>query len=318
MMITSPNDTARPAEPSAPRCLVIVRAGPNSLHPGWINATHRPSFDLLVAAYHADAPRIKGPAIRTISLPGAKISGYARLLHQHPHLIDQYDYIALFDDDISASQSDIERLFEIGHAHDLHLFQPALSADSYFSYAATLRGSGSYLLRDTNFVEMMCPVFSAPALRRILPLLGMGYETGIDLIWGRALPPEIARQAIVDAVTVRHTRPIGSTKTDNGFAKHETYDRQIRDVLARFATRFDGPASPGGVTKNGRHIKSRLMLLLDALTRLRYLGVTPMKKTHFLRFALAAVRHAWRSPPQARPLVDTHETTTPTQTTVPT
>ena len=195
--------------------LVVVRAGPNSLHPGWTQGPGEPEFDLLVAAYEAGSS--DSSAEWLIRLPGRKIAGYNELFRLHPELLERYEYIALFDDDIRVGKQDLNRLFSIGREYRLQLFQPTLSWDSYFSYAATLSERKRYVLRYTNIVEMMCPVFSASHLKLALPLFGLGYETGIDLVWTHLADDPWYKYAIIDDVVVRHTRPVGTTKAQQGF-----------------------------------------------------------------------------------------------------
>jgi hypothetical protein len=151
-------------------------------------------------------------------LPGAKLEGYHNLFRQYPEFLDQYEFIALFDDDISTTKDSINRLFGIARSYRLDTCQPALSWDTYFSYAATLV-CRRHQLRYTNTVEMMCPVFASHQLARALPLFSLGFETGIDLLWTRLSSNPWFRYAIVDDVVVSHTRPVGTTKRQQGFPR---------------------------------------------------------------------------------------------------
>jgi hypothetical protein len=276
------------------RNLVVVRAGRNSLHAGWIEGPGEANFDLLVAAYEAGAP--KGPDEFRVFLPGRKIAGYHALFQYHPEIVTRYDLIALVDDDIQATTADFNRLFEIGRKYDLDLFQPALSLDSYFSYAATLSIGKRYLLRYTNTVEMMCPVFSARCLQAALRLFGLGYETGIDLLWTRLNDTPWLRYAIIDDVVVRHTRPVGTTKTMQGFGAEETYDSQVDAVLKRFGAVFRGFVTYAAVDRRGRFIRSRLLIGLNSVALLRGLPRTPIGRARFIRRITDYTRHCWLRP----------------------
>ncbi|SDA38207.1 DUF707 domain-containing protein [Mesorhizobium qingshengii] len=279
---------------SGTRNLVIVRAGRGSLHAGWVMGTGKADFDLLVAAYEAGVPQ--GQNELSVFLPGRKIAGYHALFQCYPEILTKYDFIALIDDDIETDKNCINRLFEIGRKYNLDLFQPSLSSDSYFSYAATLAGGKRYVLRYTNTVEMMCPVFSARCLRSALVLFGLGYETGIDLLWTRLNDTPWLRYAIVDDVVVRHTRPIGTTKTLQGFRANERYDTQVDAVLKRFGAEFRGFVTYAAVNRGGQVVGSRFLIGLNSLLLLRGLFKTPLKWTEFVRRATDYTRHCWLRP----------------------
>lgn len=268
----------------------MVRAGRGALHPGWRDAPARAAFDLLAVRYEPgpSIPDTAGTA--EIFIPGSKVAGYAALFRQYPELLDRYDFIALFDDDLQASQADIETLFRYGERYGLDLFQPSLSWDSYFTYAAVLQNPG-YLLRYTNMVEMMCPVFRATHLRRALPLFDLSFETGIDLLWCRLTDAPRLRYAIVDAVSVTHTRPIGATSHQQGFRQGDTYDGQIAELLDRFDARFRGIVTYAAVEKDHRRVESRLAIAMRSSRLWRAWTVTPMPKPHFARFLTDYARH---------------------------
>jgi hypothetical protein len=282
----------RPLPPSlgASRNLVVVRAGRSSLHPGWRDAGSCATFDLLAARYEPGPSMPDAPGIAEVDIPGRKVAGYATLFRQYPDLLDRYDFIALFDDDLRATQADLERLFQIGAGYGLDLFQPSLSWSSHFTYAATLHNP-RYLLRYTNMVEMMCPVFRAIHLRRALPLFDCSFETGIDLLWCRLTDAPRFRYAIVDAVSVTHTRPVGSTKHRQGFRQGETYDSQIDALLDRFDARFRGTVTYAAILVDDRRVTSRLSIALRSSTLWRAWGATPMRKLHFARFLTDYARH---------------------------
>ncbi len=274
----------------AARNLVVVRAGRSSLHPGWRNAHDRPQFDLVAARYEPGPSLPASEGTAEIVIPGSKIAGLATLFRHYPDLLDRYDFIALFDDDLRICPGDIERLFRFGDMYGLDLFQPSLSWDSHFSYAAFLQNPG-FLLRHTNMVEMMCPVFRASHLRRALPLFDLSFETGIDLVWCRLTDAGPRRYAIIDAVSVCHARPVGSTKDRQGFGKDETYDGQIKAVLDRFGITFRGVVTSEGITRKGRRVTSRLVLAMQSLRLWQAWRVTPMPRRDFIRFLTDYTRH---------------------------
>ncbi len=277
------------------RNLVVVRAGRASLHTGWIDGRAPAGFDLLVARYEPGPSLDARDGHAEVTIPGRKVAGFARLFRDHPALLDHYDFVALFDDDLRVAQPDLERLFGFGDRYELDLFQPALSWRSHFTYAAVLCNP-HYRLRYTNFVEMMCPVFRAAHLRRALPLFDLTFETGIDILWSRLVDRPRLRYAIVDDVAVTHTRPVGTTMHRQGFGPGETYDGAIAALLDRYGATFRGIVTYAAIDGRGRRTDSRLAIMLRSLTLWRAWPVTPMPKRHFLRFVTDYHRHCLTRP----------------------
>jgi hypothetical protein len=281
--------------------IVIVRAGRNSLHEGWLEHDGERGFDLLIAAYEPTVEAREASQTARVLVPGPTIGGYARIFRLYPELLRSYEFIGLFDDDLIASQEDIERLFRVGRAHNLDLFQPALSWDSHFSYAATLAQKG-YRLRFTNAVEMMCPVFSASHLQRALPLFELGYETGVDLLWTRLTDNPWFRYAIVDEVVFNHTRAVGTTKVLQGFASDERYDRKVQEVLDRFGASFRGFVSYAAIDSQGQAVMSRTAIALRSIGTWAALIRTPLPSPIFARLAPDFTRHCLLRPVNLRPI----------------
>lgn len=269
--------------------LIIVRAGPNSLHPSWLDRAAEPSFDLLVAAYSPEAPVVEAIGVTNVLLPGRKVRGFSELFKLHSHLLADYKYIALIDDDISTCRRDLEKCFTIGREKKLKIWQPSLTWDSYFSHACTLSNS-TFSLRYVNFVEMMCPFFEADYLRRALPLFDLGYETGIDLIWTRLMREPWLKAAVVDAVSVRHTREVGVQKQLQGFRPDERYDSQMAEVLRFFDTSFSGAITYAAIDLENHLTTSRAVIALRSLKLLCALRRTPMPKRVAARLIAAFLR----------------------------
>jgi len=187
--------------------LVIVRVGDGSLHPTWVQGER--NFDLVVD-YYGDLPgRWDGTADHVFENKGSKWRGLHTLLRANPGLLDSYDAVWFPDDDIATDSATISELFEL-HAHlGLGLSQPSLTTDSYFTHLMTLTHPG-LVLRVTNFVEVMVPVFSRAALEACFSTFAeseSGY--GLDLVWQGILPGLGLESGIFDCVSVRHTRPLG-------------------------------------------------------------------------------------------------------------
>ncbi|HEV2518377.1 MAG TPA: DUF707 domain-containing protein [Devosia sp.] len=217
---------------SANRFLVIVRAGEKSLHAGWLHGSER-NWDLVVSWY-GDTPYERVADERVLVQKGAKWDVLAQHYAADPSLIADYDYHLLIDDDIATDCETICRLFLLAEQHRLEISQPALTPDSYFSHMPTLRAP-SFLLRYSNFIEVMAPCLSRAALQRILPWVADSPTgDGVDYVWCRLEADNRNRCAIIDAVPVRHTRPVGR------FLKVRVEAMGIDPVLIRdaFPARF--------------------------------------------------------------------------------
>lgn len=196
--------------------------------------------------------------------PGTKVAGYRDFIDEHADLIAEYDFVALFDDDIEADAAAIARLFAVAAERGLKIAQPALSLDSYFTYACLLVHKG-FQLRYLNFIEMMCPVFRSDILARLRPLLSMGYESGIDLVWCNVVGETTDDFAVVDEVVVRHGRPVGTRKSENGYAEDRTYEDDIRAVLRDFDLPWLACVPYSGIRVDGRRVTHRAGFLPAAL-----------------------------------------------------
>lgn len=124
--------------------------------------------------------------------------------------VDKYKYIWLPDDDLKVPVSQINSFLATARNYDLDLCQPSLSWNSYYSHHITLHNT-KFLLRYTNFVELMMPLFRASLLKASLPLFeGRRFGSGLDYLWPRMMQRPLYRSAIIDAVQVQHLRPIGT------------------------------------------------------------------------------------------------------------
>jgi hypothetical protein len=130
-------------------------------------------------------------------------AGYTR------DMLPAYKQYAFLDDDLTVSTETLNKLFMLGRALELPLFQPALARDSYGSHShlfdRSLPSDTLPGIRWVPFVEIMCPFFSAAALDLCLPTFDINVSGwGIDhYLW-----PEIVqgRMAVIDRLPVGHYR----------------------------------------------------------------------------------------------------------------
>ena len=239
------------------RTLAVVRCGDDSLHPGW--ARDCQTVDVAVS-YFGNNPDRAFPEARYVHrLKAGKWDGIHDFFRANPDAVQHYDYFWFPDDDIAMTGAQVDALIALGNAQGLDLWQPALDRDSYYGHTMTLALPG-YMLRYTNFVEIMAPVMSRRVLEDTLPLFGSTRSGfGLDYYW-----PQRVREmrggatdgaAIIDAVTMTHTRPLGQV---------------LRKVIA----------SGGGRTTKEEYAEL-LQLVKDRNPLFRSFGMAIPRKRHY-------------------------------------
>jgi hypothetical protein len=246
--------------------LIIAAVGDESVHPGWLAGGER-SFDLALI-YFGDQPGryadqadyyVAGKGIKFALLHDALTSEWASTLFR-------YERFWLPDDDIAASTGQINHLFQLAEEYRLAICQPAIGRGDV-SFEA-LRAAPGYLLRYSRFVEIMCPLFSQQALLRTLPTFKANVSAwGIDWLWASMFGPEDL--AVIDAVSVDHTRPLQSGGVHRRLAalgvnpdeehrqlmaKHGIDNRRIHKAMCR------GTARLRGIRLDGREAWTRSWL----------------------------------------------------------
>lgn len=281
---------------------MIVRAGCRSEHLRWLTGT--PEFDLIIYAYE-ELPAALCVGGDVITFTGRKVAAWHELFAENPHLLTDYERIALLDDDLICTAADINAAFMIGARHGLSIWQPSLSWDSYYSYGVTLHNP-LFTLRYVNFIEMMCAFFSVEQLVRVLPLFTLGYEISIDRFWCRMRPDWRGAYAVVDAVQFRHARPVGQVARarDEPHCRRggtrNVYQADIDHIEVETGIVFQGPVAYCGVTSGGRRIGGRVLMALSAIMALGAARRSVDEK--FLKPVIDHIRHILFRPIDNEPL----------------
>lgn len=131
-----------------------------------------------------------------------------------------YTYIGLLDDDQAISVSSLNRLLDIATENNLDVFQPSVSADSYFSHAMFVQKNG-HLPEPVYWVEIM-----SPFLRKEIFESGEEFyrsnisSYGVDRYLFPYLQKKLNRSnaALIHEVSIRHLKPVtdGNKKFSNG------------------------------------------------------------------------------------------------------
>ena len=186
---------------------VFVPVGKDSLHRQLLKGDA--DFDLHLLIYDGSYNKFCNDSDFVACDAGYKMDMTYRYLHRHPELFEKYEYFFLLDDDIVISTEDVNRLFSMMREYQLKIAQPFLVM-SYYTYKHTAFHP-FYILRYTNFVEMMMPCFSRDALKAVLPTFEQKIRwCGIEMHWPVLVGSNHKDMAIVDAVSAKHTRPVQS------------------------------------------------------------------------------------------------------------
>lgn len=188
--------------------LVIARVGDKSLHPAWLEGN--PHFDIYISYFGDQAERYKEHSTYYEQRKGGKWPIIAELIAREAELVAQYDAVWMPDDDLLADAATINKMFALFTGFELQYAQPALTKDSYFSYPFLLC-SDSSVIRYTNFVEVMAPIFSRNALAEIKDTMNASPSGwGLDFLWSKIFSiADPKAVAVIDAAPVKHTRPVG-------------------------------------------------------------------------------------------------------------
>lgn len=186
---------------------VFVPVGKDSLHRQLLKGDA--DFDLHLLIYDGSYNKFCNDSDFVACDAGYKMDMTYRYLHRHPELFEKYEYFFLLDDDIVISTEDVNRLFSMMREYQLKIAQPSLVM-SYYTYKHTAFHP-FYILRYTNFVEMMMPCFSRDALKAVLPTFEQKIRwCGIEMHWPVLVGSNHKDMAIVDAVSAKHMRPVQS------------------------------------------------------------------------------------------------------------
>jgi hypothetical protein len=211
----------------AERGLAIVRCGRGSLHPAWREGAAAAEWDLQLCPYE------EGDADWPPARPGQKWEGLHAHLLADPRWRD-YDYIWLPDDDLATDAATVAALFAQCRRFGAALAAPALTEDSHWSLAITLRNH-AFAARAVSYVEVMAPCFRREVLEQLLPTFRLSYQGagwGLDHLWSQRL--EWRGLYIFDELAVCHTR---ATLLERDPAQARRLDRGLWRLLARHRVR---------------------------------------------------------------------------------
>ncbi|MCA6438296.1 MAG: hypothetical protein IM598_06745 [Chitinophagaceae bacterium] len=206
--------------------LIISAVGDDSLHSEWIAGN--PEFDLCLIYYGNNETIATSYSKQSTFFHHAQGMKY-RLIHEwvknNFDLVQTYTYIWLPDNDVSIATDHINKLFKTAEEYNLMLSQPAMTG--YISHRVTQPQPGSFL-RYTNFVEVLAPLMHINTLLKLTDTFLINYSGwGYDYLWPLILGYPENKIAIIDAIIMCHTKPIGTDYSR--FPKHPK--KEMKEII---------------------------------------------------------------------------------------
>lgn len=191
---------------------------------------------------------------------GGKWDGIYAFFESNPDLLETYDFFWLVDDDIQATARQVEGLFAYMEESRLEIAQPSLTLDSYHAHRLTLQ-CPVFSHRNTNFVELMMPVFSKTVMKQALPYFkNTRSGLGLDWLWNGFAENPKESIAIIDAIAMPHKRPrnqhLRSRMEKEGISAQEELQNAVRD----WGLKRTYPVAFSGKLVNGKIVRNRLAM----------------------------------------------------------
>jgi UDP-Gal:alpha-D-GlcNAc-diphosphoundecaprenol beta-1,4-galactosyltransferase len=221
----------KPASPS--RFLAFIRCGRTRPH---IDLSEwQASGDIDVCYSFYEAPDFSPDTHHTYIINGglSKYHAFEQLWNTEPW-VRGYEAYWLIDYDVHFTSRDVLALFNEGLQAQALIWQPSVAPDSYTRWDHLYQRPGKKGLRNTNFVEVMAPLFSNAGMQRCVKTFSTSISTwGLDHVWSTLCSP--AEMAVSDTYAMEHK---GAPDTRNG--RFYTYLRSlaINPYLEQASVRF--------------------------------------------------------------------------------
>lgn len=241
------------------RNLVILRAGDGSLHQTWLASSGGTrNWDLHISYFgKKGAPPACDAEYITWSQDDdkSKWAGVASALSRDQFNLDDYDYVAVPDDDVIMTAATLSRAFDMAREYDLAACQMSLHHGSYFGSPHTLRIPG-LKMHYVSRVELMVPILRMDVFKRIIPYLRMPNNLwAMDHIVGALAGNKPRSIAVLDEVSALHTRTFWSSSMYTAMQlDSEGLLRAERECLANAGFGYIDLRSSGGLTRSGKYV----------------------------------------------------------------
>jgi len=189
----------------------------------WRMTNNKRNYDIMAVQYGDFVPE-EGTYDDLCYTPGFKWTILKELYKNID--MSQYQYIGLYDDDVIIDYCSMNYSFELAKQKDFKAFQISLASGSESSYKCTQNMPGIEYT-DTNFIEVMCPVFRKDALDKVMELINK-YDIytgwGLDYVLSEWLSSCV--NVIHDVKMFHPSRP----DTGSGYDKTNAF-REMNELL---------------------------------------------------------------------------------------
>ena len=121
-----------------------------------------------------------------------------------------FDWLLIIDDDVELPHDFLDVLVSLAEHHGFRLAQPAHAFASHAAWEVTRRRPG-LTARRTRFVEIgPVTAIRADAFDALLPFPDLQMGWGLDAYWGALAAERGWKVGIIDALPVRHVRPVAA------------------------------------------------------------------------------------------------------------
>ena len=191
------------------RNLILLRAGDASLHGTWLGRSPGDrQWDMHISYFGSKAnpsPFDEGMSASHDHQKN-KWPGIAAALNSGQFSLDDYDYVALPDDDLISTVKDWNRAFQLAREYNLSACQLSLDHASFVGYLETAHRP-FLKLRFMSWVEFMAPIVRVDLLKQLIPYLTVDNNVwAVDLVAQDLVGHEPRAMAVLDAARVLHTR----------------------------------------------------------------------------------------------------------------
>ena len=241
------------------RNLILLRAGDASLHGTWLgDSIAQRQWDMHISYFGSKGgPQPCDEAISVShDFQKNKWPGLAAALESNQFSLDDYDYVALPDDDLISTVDDWNRAFQIAREYDLGACQLSLDQASFVGFLWTVKRP-FLKLRYTSTIEFMAPVVRTDVLRKIIPYLTAENNVwAMDHIVTHLLGDVPRSMAVLDAATVLHTRAFFTGPLYDHVREAGLTPEQARSAfLEEHGIEQKPSIGYGAITKDGRAIE---------------------------------------------------------------
>ena len=215
------------------KVLVIVPAGPNTVHESWYIDSSIVDFIVVWYSDETVPDTIKNRSKYVFSQKGPKWSLIRTVLQRINW--KEYDYIWLPDDDLKLLKGDILTFCRIMAKYNLVMAQPSLF-NQHVQWTVLLNiENQEYHL--TNFVEIQAPCFSKKGFEIIIetimhPDVNCGW--GLDYVWSTILGSGIGGIGVVDSVMMEHVRYVSKKTTKQYQGREMDPFTEMKLTLSRY------------------------------------------------------------------------------------